>query len=667
MSGIVGVFPRDRAPVEAALMQRMLSQMSARGNGCSAVWRGEGAALAVARNTWESTAEFSGEVLVVRDRELAIAADASLYYRADLQKKLAAMGARLQVTTPSHLILAAYRAWGDQCVRHLEGDYAFILWDERQDRVLCARDFGGSRPLFYAEIGDSLVVASTLHALRAHPHCPGGFNEYHLAETAANLWLSAYETAHSALTAVPAGFVLSRNRRGVSCLSRSWHPPTIDSRNAAPLAEAAAELRECLGRAVQERLAPEHITSVWMSGGRDSTAVFGAGQSVLQQRPGARRLRPVSLSYPLGHPGREDEFITAVAQYWNVPVHWLHLQEIPPVERPVWAAAQRDEPYEPPFETFNRAAARASRSLGARVALDGWGGDQLFASSPVYLADLLRTGRWMALAREWRAFQVHDFRSFFSTAITPTLPPFLHLAATWLRGGRRLQDELQHCDWLSKRLEKTVRERQQCYVRGGRGSSLATQELYLSLTSATWSRVRGWHSALALEEGVEVRSPLYDGRVIELAVARPRDERRSGRDTKILLRAAMRGLLPDDVLAPRRARTGVPGNYFRNALRTTYAQLLNQVIDSSVLGDLGVIDPRALRRSADACLSHSWNDAVSGALFFTLQTELWLRARVGLDTESTHHDGHAVAVLPPGEWPGQLQNHGGERCISSRS
>lgn len=662
MSGILGVFTSDqRASPDPVALDHMLDALSVRGEGLTATWRAPGTALAVARNSWELHEDFSGDALVVRDRGLAIVADASLYYRDDLCAKLG-----VPKDTPSRLILAAYRAWGERCVDHLEGDYAFILWDAETGRLFCARDFAGSRPLFYGAIGHTLIVGSTLSALRAHPETPAAFNEAFLAETAASLWLPADDTAYRGLSALPAGCSLSwsRAQRWSPIVSRHWNPPAIDSRSAPSAREAAAELRHRLRRAVRERLGT-HTTSVWMSGGRDSTAVFAAGRDVLASRRNGQRLYPISMSFPSGHGGREDEFIESVAQRWNSPIHWLDGAQIPLFADPVQRAARRDEPYDPLFAMTTRVLARGSRAAGARIAFDGWGGDQLFELSPVYLADLFRSGRWISLARAWRALGVSDTR-YLARTIAPAVPRWLRGAATLLRHGRPLPEQHQRWmpPWINARLLPALKQRQLEHLPPRRRGSFANHELHVSLTAATASRVRGWVNGLALDEGVEIRSPLFDARIIALAVTRPAAERRAGRDTKLLLRKAMEGLIPGEVLAPRRRRTGVVGECFKSGMRADYARLLHAVIDSSVLADLGIIDPVTLRRAAADCLSHAWNDDVASALFCTLQTELWLRTHVGLDVPD---DGRLLAVLPPGKRPGHIQYLGGGTCIPHRS
>ena len=124
-----------------------------------------------------------------------------------------------------------------------------------------------------------------------------------------------------------------------------------------------------------------------------------------------------------------------------------------------------------------------------------------------------------------------------------------------------------------------------------------------------------------------MRSPLYDRRVIEFAASRPRWERSSGRETKLLLRRAVRGLLPDGVLAPRAARTGVTSGYFDDSMRKQFPDLCNGLMQDSVLREVGIIDAEEFRRWSDYYVRHG-GAQLGVTLYFTLQAELWLRSRV---------------------------------------
>ena len=102
---------------------------------------------------------------------------------------------------------------------------------------------------------------------------------------------------------------------------------------------AFSSVNVVLSQVIEERSAGTGPTSIWLSGGWDSTAVFGIGQKVMRSAKGRPDLRPVSISYPAGDPGREDELIEAVTSYWNVPVHWLDIKRIPLLDEVLDSAA----------------------------------------------------------------------------------------------------------------------------------------------------------------------------------------------------------------------------------------------------------------------------------------------------------------------------------------
>jgi asparagine synthase (glutamine-hydrolysing) len=544
VSAVAGVFAwnGDRADVGAA--RKMLGAMTARGGGRAAVLQQGAAVLAVSRFDWEMAPRFSGGVLLAEDGDVVVAADASLYYRDDLCLALERKGVVARGCTASDLLLAAYRAWGTACTDHLEGDWAFVVWDRTRGRVFCARDFGGKRPLFYAEPGGALLVASSISGLLAHPRCSADLNPTAIAADAAGLFAAAHHTAYRAVSVLPAGWSLVAEA-GRTRLHRHWQPPAIQPERRTGFEAAAEELRSLLCRAVAERLDPREPTSVWLSGGWDSTAVFGAGGQVLRDS-GSEPLRAVSLSFPPGDPGREDELITAVAEHGKSPVDWIDMHGVPLLDRPHRRAAARDEPFAHAFETGNRALAEGSRRAGARVAFDGSGGDQLFQVTHVYLADLFRTFRWAALAREWRlkGLAGTGHRNFFRWAVQPVLPRPLLLAAAALRGGRPLRGYLERPlpGWMDPGFVRTHRllERERDATPRRSGASRADYETFWYLTHPYFPRAFACVAAFALEAGVELRSPLYDLRIVHFALSRPREERSSGRETKRTLRRAMR-------------------------------------------------------------------------------------------------------------------------------
>ena len=631
MSAVVGVFNARSQPIDPTIVHRMLDAMGSLGRTTSVLTPEPGAMLAVARHDWERDDALSGPVLVLNGDDVAVAADASVYYRRDLVDRLAMKRVQSATDDPGALIHAAYRAWGEQCPEALEGDYAFIVYDRHRRGVFCARDIAGRRPLFYADLGDTLVVASSVSAILAHPECPDDLNLAAVGASAAFMrWSWGTETCYAAIQVVPMAGTLSW--RGSTRVGRHWTPEAVGTHSDIPFEQAAAKLREMFAQAVYERLSPRGQTAVWMSGGRDSTAVFAAGQHALSRANDTRQLTPVSISYPPGDMGREDELIEAVATRWDARVHWLDIDGIPLFHRDQDRARKRDEPAASPYENVNRALADGARAIGARVALDGNGGDLLFSGTDIFLSDLLGGWRWRTLVRELRRRRARGWRHLFEATVQPLLPqaPLRYWAR--LSGGTPPKHYLERpiAAWMEQefveRHDLLERERALLPQQGGETRSEAEHRWWTTLPFVGY--MQGLLQPGYLEAGVQARSPLLDRRIVEFALGRPPWERVSGTETKRLLRVAMRGLIPAPVLAPRRVKTGLTLSYSRQSMKRAFPELFEELYRSPlILAELGVVDPARLRDSVSRC-ARSMGEDLRVDLFYTLQTELWLRARL---------------------------------------
>jgi asparagine synthase (glutamine-hydrolysing) len=624
----------------------MLRAGSERGGDERELWLGAHAALGVARFGWERTADFSGDALVRHRGRLSVAADASLYYRDALRARLAAAGVTPAGDTASDLVLAAYEAWGDDCVLHLEGDYAFALWDDARQRALLARDFSGKRPLFWAQVSGQLVVASTLEGVVSHPAVSRELDVPTIAALAATMWVETPETCYRDVRVLAGARRLSWHD-GRASVHRFWDVPGVETEAPGRRDEAAERLRALLGEAASERMSGG-TTAVWMSGGWDSSTVYGMGRGWLRDHGDTRALRPVSISYPVGDPGREDELIQAIADHWAAKVRWLDIGDIPMFRDPWAAAARRDDSIAHMYEHWNRALARGARDIGARVVLDGNGGDQLHQVSPTYFADLLRGGRWMQLWRDAKALGLSSRQHLMRFAVRPAVPDIAFEVIGRLR-GRPVRRQLQRAvpPWFSREFVGRNRlvEREIESWPVPKSGTRSSQETRFFLTSTFFHRAFASITGIALSEGIELRSPLLDRRVVEFVAARPREDRADGPETKILLRHAARGLLPDSVLAPRKFRTGMTVGYSDRAMRSAAtAAMFREAFAGSVLHELGVVDDRAMLDAYERYLRTGRTDA-RAAMFTTLQTELWLRARVRPGSRAGSAPARAVGAI----------------------
>ena len=313
---------------------------------------------------------------------------------------------------------------------------------------------------------------------------------------------------------------------------------------------------------------------------------------------------------------------------WNATPTWIDVDTIPMFAGARAMARARDEPFAHPYEPWNRTLARAARDHGARVMLDGSGGDQLFQVSGVYLADLFRTGQWIELVRQWRARGGTGAREFAKACIRPLLSDnALELLDALVGGGasRHYLDRAPSPWFRSTFLAREgVLDSERAHRPPLPRSSVVLAETHAFLRYPFFPRVAARVAAYVLDEGVQARSPLLDRRVVAFAAARPWYERVNRNDTKMLLRRSMKGLLPDSVLAPRAYRTGITSGYFRRSLTGTGRELIESLIDARHLADSGAVDPKTLRRAWEYYLE-TGDEETGVRILFTAQTELWLR------------------------------------------
>ncbi len=249
------------------------------------------------------------------------------------------------------------------------------------------------------------------------------------------------ETAVAAIERLPAGYALQWKPGAGARVSRWWEIPIFEQDSGVPFDEAAEELQRLIGDAVSERCDLARGSVVMLSGGYDSPAVYAAGNWRLGTSEVRAPIGSVSFSHPPGDPGREDELIAAVTARWGAEPYFIPTDDVPAGAPSLARASRREEPFYHTYELWNRSLALGCRAQGARIALNGNGGDPWFSTSPAFLADLFRQGRFLAFRREWHAlWRTMNWYAVFKTAVQPNLSPGAMALITRLRGGRPLAD-----------------------------------------------------------------------------------------------------------------------------------------------------------------------------------------------------------------------------------
>jgi asparagine synthase (glutamine-hydrolysing) len=577
-----------------------------------------------------------GEVIGTHDSGVVVIADAAIYYREDLLRRLRGRRVRPRTLGSADLIAAAVHAFRSRAPNLLEGDFAFAAWDPGEERLLLGRDPFGLRALFVRHVGGGLTLATHPGGAAAMVGS-GTTHRWNREGVLRSVLFRPGSGQHTPLEGVrefPAGALATLPHPGAEVWPRRYWDAAPDPDLARiPRGEAVEVLGHLVMRASTERVVPGR-TALALSGGQDSTAVLG-GIRDTRSPHSSEPVKLLSLGYPKGDRGDERMYIEAVSAYMCLPVRWLDTGTIPLFEGMAARSRTWTHAFGHSFEGQNRALARAALEEGADVLLTGHGGDNVFfVSDDVMMADLLLSGRWGRLARAFRARGYAGARHFQRYCLRPALAPELvasvggalgraplawpgeRIAPPWVSGDQGSVHELLR--------ESRLRFQEDFHAphRSRTGASRAwmiLDPLYTQVTTNLHAMVRS--------EGVDLRAPLLDRRLVEFALSRPAPDFNQPGEGKVLLREAMRGRLPDLLVDPRpsRYKTGVPTEYFgRRFPGEVKAWVAGLSSSAWHLAELGVVDPESLAHllgSPDEELA-AWNFD----LVCTLSTEQWLRS-----------------------------------------
>lgn len=214
------------------------------------------------------------------------------------------------------VILNAYEKWGEDCVKHLFGDFAFAIWDDRKQRYFCARDPFGVKPFYYTHIDNQFAFSSSLNELRLNPRVSNTLNEIAVGDYllfGVNQDLST--TIFKDIQRLPPGHTLTV-ANGTVTTRRYWTPePTTELRFRDPN-EYVERFSELLSTAVKDRVTTDCV-AISMSGGLDSTSLAALA------RDQGKDVHGFAVVYDSLIPDEERHYSTLAADHIGVPVTHL--------------------------------------------------------------------------------------------------------------------------------------------------------------------------------------------------------------------------------------------------------------------------------------------------------------------------------------------------------
>jgi asparagine synthase (glutamine-hydrolysing) len=561
------------------------------------------------------------------DGSVWLVTNGEIYNFRELRARLEARGHTFRTRSDTEVLLRAYEAFGDGCVEHLRGMFAFAIWDRRRRRLLLGRDRLGKKPLYYRWRGGLLLFASEIKALLAHPDAGREVDGESLHHYLAFGHVPGDRSMLADIVSLPPGHVAVADGEGVTT-ARYWAPPRGEVSRADPVAAADAPrlVRQALAESVRLRLESDVPLGVFLSGGIDSSAIVASMREVT-----GGRIATFTVGFGAADPSFDElPHARLVARRFETDHHEEVLE--PRIADLLPSIVHHfDEPFADSSAVATYVVAQAT-ARHVKVALSGIGGDETFAGYPRYLGlrlsqtyrrlpALLRAPvravvRGVARESESGADWAARARRFVAGADAPL--PDRYLGWTRFFDGpelARLATPSLRARWTA-----AVDARQRAAFATADDGDAADGAFRVDLATYLPDDLLVMADRMSMAHSLELRAPFCDHRLVELSLRIAPGDKLAGGRLKAVLKAAFADVLPRELLTRRKQGFMIPlGRWLRTDLREAMEDLLAPARVSA----RGLLVPAAVETLKREHLERRRSHA--DRLFALMMLELWMR------------------------------------------
>jgi asparagine synthase (glutamine-hydrolysing) len=496
-----------------------------------------------------------------------------------LRDELQQAGHVFHSRSDTETIVHAYEEFGDDFVRRLDGMFAFALWDEQRGRLILARDRSGKKPLFYVFDGQRLTFASEIKGLLACPWIKRQIASEHIPEFLTYGYVPTPRTLYRDVHHVPPGSYVVVDEGGLRGPHRYWELRFSDrpKEHMFSVTSAAKRVRELLTDAVARRLVSDVPLGALLSGGLDSSIVVGVMSQLLKEP-----VRTFTVGFTDDLSYDERPFAAMAAKHFgtNHTELVVRADAVSILELLLW---HHDQPYVDSSAIPTYLVSKLARQY-VTVALNGDGGDEVFAGYERFLAALLAerlpavltplgraAARWLPDGHGYSSPR-RRMQRFFADAHTPVEDRYI--------GWTSYTDFSTLATLLTPDLSAGLDpERLSPSVAQWRGKTsalpLLQRLLYLNFVTYLCDDLHVKMDRMSMANSLEARSPILDTALVEFAASLAPDMKIRRGQLKYILRVAFRDMLPPRLLKRKKHGFGVPvGHWFRHQLRPYVEEML---------------------------------------------------------------------------------------------
>jgi asparagine synthase (glutamine-hydrolysing) len=567
MCGICGIFFSDRDwHVKGDVLAGMNRRIVHRGPDDEGFFAEENVGLAMRRLSIIDV-KSGHQPLANENRDIWIVFNGEIYNHAELRAALESKGHTYRTRSDTETIVHLYEEYGLDCVKHLRGMFAFVIWDRRKRRLFAARDRLGIKPFYYRWDGKGFLFGSEIKTILAYPGVEAEFNRQTLAEYLAFGYITGPATMFAGIRKLMPGHTLELSERGEPKIERYWDLTTEVDRDAQPHEYYVRTYRELLEGAVKSHLMSEVPLGIFLSGGLDSSAV-----AALTTKIRGDQIQTFAVGY-----GEEEfselRYAKQVAAHIRSDHHEVHLNRkefFASLPRLIW---HEDEPIVWPSSVSLYYVARLARER-VTVVLTGEGSDETLAGYTRYAWTLMNS----KMDRTYRALTPALVRRALRTAVGKAL-----LSASMHR-------KLEHTflmrdgeDWPSFYFDNFY-----AAFSASEFSELLTPEALANAGHAyagsmgAWERSKGdllhrllytdmnsyliellmKQDQMSMAASIESRVPFLDHPLVEFTARIPASDEIKGMEGKFILKEAVEDLLPREIVYRKKMGFPTPWAYW---------------------------------------------------------------------------------------------------------
>ncbi len=530
MSALGGIVS-NKHMIDTSRLKYMSDTIINRGGDVEDQWIGKGVGL-FNKLLW-TTPESKIETLPLHNstHNCTLTADARIDNRFELIEMLGLQQKDPTKLTDSELIMQSYLMWDEACVEHLIGDFSFAIWDDREQKLFCARDHLGIKPFYYHSDENSFIFASQIDAVHIGSNLKKEINTDMLKQFYEFTMLSCGNSMFKNIKRLQAGHTLVFQNDTLHT-HQYWFPEKIKLNKKLTLDEAITGFTALLNRAISDRMRSAYPIGCEVSGGLDSSSVLTLATEIKTKQ------NFYAFANVYGDlPCDESSYIQDVVNKLDIPLILTQANEMDfnHYNLDMAYSIGKDWPTKGAvLDAFGEFEAAQKR--GVRVVLTGQGGDAVAEGQYDMLSDYFIGGH---LDRLYQFHKRHGlyWRFIKHFMILPFLSQKVKNFIYWIRGKEPKKGESVYINCLSE-----GKIHYHSFVQKKELEILLCPSTQFWFESNPYVQFGEYHK-------IEYRHPFFDKRLVEFMLALPPWYKYDGKTTKIIIREAMKEKLPYTVLS----------------------------------------------------------------------------------------------------------------------